>query len=74
MSVFRAQKGQIYWQSHELDAADVQYLKGVFRDEAIAAWRAEATAEYLEKQSLLNDLHAAIHAQKDWWKTVGASA
>lgn len=72
MSVFRAEKGLIYWQSHELEDADVQYLQAVYRDETIAALRANDTAAQLNAQDLLNDLYRAIVAQKQWWKLAGA--
>lgn len=74
MSVFRTEKGDIYWRQHELEPFEVEYLKTMFREEAIAAWRADATAEYLDAQALLNDIIKAIAAQKLWWRMAGATA
>lgn len=71
MSVFRSERGLIYWRQHELEEADVQYLQAVYRDETIAALRADDTAAQLNAQDLLNDLYRAIVAQKQWWQMAG---
>lgn len=71
MSVFRSERGLIYWQSHELDTADVEYLQGTYRDQVIAASIAQDAFEELNAQSLLNDITKAIKSQVEWWQMAG---
>lgn len=71
MSVFRSERGLIYWQSHELDAADVEYLRSTYVLEVIAASAVDDTAEELNAQSLLNDITKAIKSQVEWWQMAG---
>lgn len=71
MSVFRAVNGQIFWQSHQLDAADIEYLRSTYVLEVIAASAVDDTAEELNAQSLLNDITKAIKSQVEWWQMAG---